>query len=275
MEEKYISAIDKIVRLCAQDPEFDNELRRRLNMEYNTNYITVDKNRFSNVEKYLGLDYYVDTQESNVDYSFVKNPAVRAQLISDNREMMRFRYGTRYHEIDFKEFCRYAHLQVEMLLNYYYDTINKSDLDSIKAHIMQYNKKAQGLGNVASLASISYNVKLWAFNMEHKIDYSLFENIRKVRNELSHRSIDDEQMEVETYQKYLTDLGFKLTNSGDLFINWKSPDDDLKLKGIYNTKLKNSDEYKRYEYIKWYISMPYDKIINGIKFLSSTIKSLI
>ena len=30
MEEKYISAIEKIVRLCEQDSEFDRELRKRL-----------------------------------------------------------------------------------------------------------------------------------------------------------------------------------------------------------------------------------------------------
>ena len=218
------------------------------------------------------MDYYVDSQNSTIDYSFVKVPAVSAQLISDNREMMRFRYGTRYHEINFKEFCRYAHLQSEMLLNYYYDIVNQSDMKSILTHIRKYNSTAFGLEKATSLASISYSVKLWAFNKEHKIDYILFENIRKVRNELSHRSIEEEQIEIRTYQNYLTGLGFKLNPSGEPRINWKKEGAD---NDLYNSKIKNSEEYKRYIFIVWCHSMPYDSIIDGLKTLSNIVSSSI
>lgn len=169
MDEKLKSTIDKIVQLSKQNPEFDAELRKRLDITSSAKSV-YDEERIVRIEKYLGLDFYVDTKTSNVDYSFIKLPDVKAQLISDNREMMRFRYGTRYHEIDFAEFCRYAHFQIEMLLNYYYDIANKSDLNSIKEQIKYYNPTAKGFEDSKSLGAISYNTKLWAFNNEHKIN---------------------------------------------------------------------------------------------------------
>lgn len=273
MDDKLKTTIDKILRLCAQNPEFDKELRRRLGLYSMASSLAINNTSIKNVEKYLGLDFYVDSQDSVIDYSSVVIPEVRAQLISDNREMMRFRYGTRYHKIDFKEFCRYAHLQSEMLLNYYYDIINHSDLKSIKTHIRQYNSKAIGLEDAVSLASISYTIKLWAFKNEHKIDYNLFENIRKVRNELSHRSIEEKQIEISTYQNFLKAMGFKLNTSGEPRINWKDNNFDNELKEIFNKKIRDSKEYKQYLYIVWYLSMPYDSIINGLKHLSNIVLS--
>lgn len=205
MDEKLKSTIDKIVQLSKQNPEFDAELRKRLEITSSAKSV-YDEERIVRIEKYLGLDFYVDTKTSNVDYSFIKLPDVKAQLISDNREMMRFRYGTRYHEIDFAEFCRYAHFQIEMLLNYYYDIANKSDLNSIKEQIKYYNPTAIGVENAKSLGAISYSTKLWAFNNEHKINRNLreiCENLRKVRNELSHRSVSEDKICIDSYQKHL------------------------------------------------------------------------
>ena len=166
MDENLKSTIDKIVQLSKQNQEFDTELRKRLKITSSAKSV-YDVERIANIEKYLGLDFYVDTKTSNVDYSFIKLPDVKAQLISDNREMMRFRYGTRYHKINFAEFCRYAHFQIEMLLNYYYNIANKSDLNSIKEQIKKYNqKKADDVEKANSLESISYSIKLWAFLTE-------------------------------------------------------------------------------------------------------------
>ena len=99
------STLDKVIRLARQNSEFDAELRKALMITAPSNQAKVDDSSLKHIEKYLGLDYYVDSQNSSVDYCFVDMADVRAQLISDNREMMRFRYGTRYHEIDLHEFC--------------------------------------------------------------------------------------------------------------------------------------------------------------------------
>ncbi|MGM9794970.1 MAG: hypothetical protein ACI3ZZ_01945 [Candidatus Aphodosoma sp.] len=119
MDEKYKVTIDKIEQLCAQNSEFDKELRKRLNVNSYTEVSSCVSGKVDKIEKYLGLDYLVDSQDSIIDYSFVNDKVVRNQLISDNREMLRFRYSTRYHEINFKEYCRFAHMQAEMLINYF------------------------------------------------------------------------------------------------------------------------------------------------------------
>lgn len=268
MDEKLRSTIDKIVRLCSQEPEFANELRKRLEINSSTAFETNSK--LKNVEKYLGLDYYIDSQDSTIDYSHIKKTDVKAQLISDNREMMRFRYGTRYHQIDFDEFCRYAHLQAEMLFNYYYDTLNNSDLAAIKTHIKLYNSKAS-IETAKTLADISFNVKLWAFNNEYKrqIDFALFDNLRKVRNELSHRSPEVDNFEIVKFQKSLRDMGLKMDKTGYLVINWKNRDAESEKKAI---GIKNSDDYKQYEFMIWYHSKNYDTIIENLATLSNVIR---
>jgi hypothetical protein len=134
MNEKLQSVLNKILQLTEQNSEFGVELRRKLGITSSvkaTSYPSGFDKRVEHIEKYLGLDYYVDGQPSLIDYSFVKETEIRAQLISDNREMMRHRYGTRFHIINFDEYCRYAHLQVEMLLNYYYDRVDNT-FDEIK-----------------------------------------------------------------------------------------------------------------------------------------------
>ena len=256
--------------MSEQNPEFDSELRKRLDITSSAKSV-YDEERIVRIEKYLGLDFYVDTKTSNVDYSFIKLPDVKAQLISDNREMMRFRYGTRYHEIDFAEFCRYAHFQVEMLLNYYYDIANKSDLNSIKGQIKYYNPKAKGLDDAKSLGAISYSTKLWAFNKEYRIDYNLYENLRKVRNELSHRSVSEDKISIDSYQKHLKEQGFPLNKKGDVSLNWKDKEADKELKELFNSQIKNSEDFKHYKYLIWYYATPFDDVVNGLNEIAGVI----
>ncbi len=163
MDEKLFSTLDKIQRLCSQNAEFDKELRKRLGMASSANVLSLDDKRIRKIEKYLGLDYSVDTLKSSIDYSFIEMDDVRNQLISDNREMMRFRYGTRYHEIDFDEFCRYALLQAEMLLNYYYDVVNHSDLGAIISHIKTYNTSAKNTRRCEDFKFHFFQCKIMGF----------------------------------------------------------------------------------------------------------------
>lgn len=274
MDEKLKSTIDKIVRLSKQNPEFDAELRKRLDITSSAKSV-YDEERIARIEKYLGLDFYVDTKTSNVDYSFIKLPDVINKLISDNREMMRFRYGTRYHEVDFAEFCRYAHFQVEMLLNYYYDIANKSDLNSIKEQIKYYNPTAVGVEKAKSLGAISYSTKLWAFNKEYRIDYNLYENIRKVRNELSHRSVSEDKISIDSYQKHLKEQGFPLNKKGDVSLNWKDKEADKELKELFNSQIKNSEDFKHYKYLIWYYATPFDDVVNGLNEIAGVICTLL
>ena len=260
--------------MSEQNPEFDSELRKRLDITSSAKSV-YDEERIVRIEKYLGFDFYVDTKTSNVDYSFIKLPDVKAQLISDNREMMRFRYGTRYYEIDFAEFCRYAHFQIEMLLNYYYDIANKSDLNSIKEQIKYYNPTAVGVEKAKSLGAISYSTKLWAFNKEYRIDYNLYENLRKVRNELSHRSVSEDKISIDSYQKHLKEQGLPLNKKGDVSLDWKDKEADKELKGLFNSQIKNSEDFKHYKYLIWYYATPFDDVVNGLNEIAGVICTLL
>ena len=274
MDEKLKSTIDKIVRLANQNTEFGEELRKRLGIASSATIVSsTETERIKRIEKYLGLDYDVDTRNSVVDYSFVKMPDVYSQLVSDNREMMRFRYGTRYHEIDFDEFCRYAHLQVEMLLNYFYDIKNNSDLQSIKDHIKRYNPGAK-IDTATTLSAIAFNVKLWAFSTEMHLENKLkdsFENLRMVRNELSHRSTIKNYFDVDDFNQKLKTFGIPLYNNG--MINWSLLKQDYIKKNIYDTKLK--DDYQKYTFMLWYPCQPFDDIIGNLNDFAKIIHSKI
>lgn len=272
MDEKLISTLGKILRLCNQNAEFDKELRKRLDMASSANALSLDVECIQKIEKYLGLDYSIDSLKSTIDYSFIQMDDVRNQLISDYREMMRFRYGTRYHKIDFDEFCRYALLQAEMLLNYYYDVINHSNLGAIFSHIKTYNAKAFISSDVKTLSSISFNVKLWAFKTEHYMEsplYTMLDNIRMVRNKLSHRSTIKTHFDMEAYQTELKGYGIPLYANG--FINTKVLKKDYVLKTIFDTRIDNTEQYKEYRFMLWYIPKPFESIINGIEKLSQLV----
>lgn len=58
------------------------------------------------IEKYLALDYTIDSVSERIDYSFVIDEVLRMKLVSDWREMLRYRCYVRKHKPDFMEFCR-------------------------------------------------------------------------------------------------------------------------------------------------------------------------
>lgn len=272
MDEKLTAVIDKVMQLARQNAEFDAMLRKKLGSTASAQFVS--DNRIKNIERYLGLDYYLDNIASIIDYSFVALPDVRAQLISDNREMLRFRYGTRYHKIDFFEFCRYAHLQAEMLLNYYYDVKFRSDLEAIKACVSEHNSYPVA-ANVKSLGAISYNNKLWAFHVRFKdrINVLLLNNICKVRNESSHRSMEQAALTTEKYRKRLESRGFSFRDSGWLNTQWPENEQGYRLQRIFESEIKTGDDYRRYCYLLWLNRQPYEEIVEGIKQLAAAVAS--
>lgn len=271
MDEKLKTTINKIVQLSKQNPEFDTELRRALGIGASANSALSSDKRIEHIEKYLGLDYYVDNQKSIIDYSFIQEPEVRAQLISDNREMMRFRYGTRYHAISFDEFCRYAHLQAEMLLNYFYDLKN-DNIKSVIAHIKKFNPTAN-LDTAKSLGSISYNSKLWAFKTEFNIDfkvYTILDYLRKVRNDSSHRSSEKEEKSIHDYRKQLVNMGMPLKQDGE--VDYYKLEDGSPKKILYSNMVNNKDWYKEYLYLIWLHNESYDSVVNVVEVLKHNVR---
>lgn len=272
MDEKLKATIQKIQLLAKQNPEFETEMR---NLFGSREVYAVDnkrnEERIQRIEKYLGLDYYVDDMQSVIDYSFVQDEVIRAQLISDCREMMRFRYGTRYHEILFEEYCRYAQLQAEMLLNYFYTIKDNGDLSKIKEHISQYNTLAN-ISDYKKLSAIAFNIKLWAFTSEFQLQiYDTFNNVREVRNEQSHRSSTG--FDFERYKKKLIDSNIPLYNNG--YVNFKELSKNMVLKNIFDSVFKGKDDYKQYLFQIWCKDKPYDSIIEALNILKNTVSNQI
>lgn len=152
------------------------------------------------IESYLSLDYDIDSR-SFPDYALVADETVRERLQADYREMLRFMFGTRNHRIDFPEFCRYATLQVELLVNYYYERKYDSDLERIKQAVVDGNKSVRNGETVyyfkpnektKDVADIGLKFKIQALQLQFGWQYTDIGgllNVTEVRNRQSHRSL--------------------------------------------------------------------------------------
>lgn len=257
--EKYKNLLDKIEQLTNTDPEFRKAMEERFGQ--NSIYL----NKIKQIEKYLGLDFSLDKIDSIIDYSFVDNEHVRLQLISDNREMLRYRYGTRSHKIDFLEFCRYAHMQAEMLVNYYFDKQYKGDIDKIAAAI-NYQYKTE----TTTLSSINYISKCIYIKKKFGIKGSNLENLAKARNIQSHRSVGNVEIDL-SYVEVIKKSGLYLNRDKDDF-DWFKIQTDAGQNNIYNSLYNKNEEYENYRINLWISKQPYDSVIYTLKILAEKIK---
>jgi len=135
-----------------------------------------------------------------IDYSFVQDEDVRNKLFADCLEMSKYRYGKINNHINFEEYCRYAIMQIELLFNYY---INIKDLESYfscynpRFDLKETHNRAEDLTLETKIISIQNQ-----FNIKGRTKNLLF-NIKKVRNNISHRSSYQEKKEDEILKRYL------------------------------------------------------------------------
>lgn len=260
-EEAIKSAVEKIRKLWNENPDFQKALCDAIGISANGS--GGSSAGLSNVEHYLGLDYEIDSQASTIDYSFVKDDRIRNLLQSDNREMMRFRHGTRGHKIDFESYCCYACLQAEMLLNYYFYTVNGDDEESILENIKMYNEKANAI-------SLSY--ELYAFTKQFDLPYSIYnsiDNVRKVRNTQFHRSKEKErEIDIDKKREELKMNGIPLSPNGTIAMK-KITNENIKRKA---DREKNTESYKRYLHQIWFVKHPFTEIHEALVALSSKVK---
>lgn len=273
MDEKILAAINKVKALAAQNPEFHQAMQNLFGNTGSASQCSDIDQRIGHIEKYLGLDFYVDSMKSIIDYSYIEDENIRTQLTSDNREMLRFRYGTRYHEILFEEFCRYALLQAEMLLNYYYSIKFPNDAEAAIKHIREQNPGAKIDENVSELLGISFNVKLWAFCDEFGLKRAKddFQYVREVRNRQSHRHPPEGHFfSLADYQQKLIRKGIKLRKDGSFDHNETKKDDAAY--AVYNNELKNTPQFKTYNFLIWMHRKPYDEVCSRLKGLSDAVR---
>jgi hypothetical protein len=226
-----------------------------------------NETKLNDIEKYLGLDYKLDSATPDIDFSFVKEESIKEQLSADYREMLRYRYGVRSHKIDFLEFCRYAMLQVEQLLNYYYQ--NKfSNNDDLIAYINE-NAPWANLAKIDNVKALSLAVKLSAFSKNIKKRFSdSLDFAREIRNEQSHRSTKEDINNITIFRKQLINMGLPLTRDGEVI--WTSIMDDCQLLAKYNSIDKN--KYWKYRYQLWRLREPFKDVSDAINETAMQIK---
>lgn len=219
------------------------------------------------IEKYLGLDYKLDTSEPMLDYSFIREDAVRECFEADCREMLRYRYGLRGHCIDFGEFCRFAQMQAERLLNLYYRT--KGTVAQIRDHIRTHNPKAMGLEKCETLESISYSIKMWAYRHEYadmEPALEILDKVRKVRNDSSHGSVRSAaEVFFQKHYAMLLEAGYPLRT--DCTVDWYAIKKDELKRAVYCNTIQNSVEHKHYIDLCWQRQQPFDEVVYALDML--------
>ena len=276
MDEKnrkeILNYIDKIEQYAKANPWLMDELRRRFRDNTKTGSII-------NIEKYLGLDYNIDSANSNIDYSFVSDTITLEQLISDNREMMRYRYGVRSHKIDFDEFCRFAHLQVESLVNYYYK-VTCDDFISAKNKILENNQNAKISDEYPQIESVAFAYKIKAcitelfppmqkggwFSKDGQFVFDNLSHVKEVRNTQSHRGKQNNyRIFIVNYQKKAKEFGLPWNEQRQNF-DWKLLMQNEQQQEIYDLIFKT--EQTQYVFCLWYLNKPFDDVIKAINQLT-------
>lgn len=155
------------------------------------------------ISSYLSLDYDLDSRDF-ADYSFIEDESIKATLLSDFREMLRYQYGTRSHKVDFAEFCRYAVMQIEMLVNYYFEKKYDSNLEDVITAILLTNPKFKRWDQLSQISDIPLKTKVYHIRHELNWDKALLSNILnaiEVRNNQSHRSLRVKKDLIQDYVK--------------------------------------------------------------------------
>lgn len=269
MDSKHAAVIEKIVLLCKQNSEVKAELCRRLSIETNNKLSNTDNQRLKNIEQYLALDFAIDSKAPSIDFSFVTDENVRLQLIADNREMYRYRYGTRSHKIDFSEFCKYAHFQLEALVNYRFIKAFGDDMAAIKDNIIKYNGSHSSEKDFNfGLLGIPCRTKFMTIINEYKDlknKVSLFNlyNVIIERNNINHRAGKNEHFDIDNFIKTLASNGLHVSSQGFL----KSGEIDQ------HPELK--DDYKKYKSALFRHNSPYNNIISELSQFADIVKNLL
>lgn len=234
--DKLLYLIDKIC-LDKENTWFKEKLRK---MMTEVEIKSVESNlQFDRIEKYLKIDGV-----EIIDYSDIANETIRTQLFRDCIEMSKYRLGKINDTINFDEYCRYAHLQAEELINFFYNEKFYENIEYIIQFIKKYNPLFNPYNSITSLNQINYSTKLSVFfesnelikgNFKATIDF-----LNHLRNELSHRNSLDKSNEDQILTQ-LVNKNIDVRNYWNYKENSKE-DNDLYNKGRF-IYLKRKQDY--------------------------------
>lgn len=216
------------------------------------------------ITSYLSLDFELDDKDFP-DYSFIDEEPVRESLLADFREMLRYQYGTRSHKIDFPEFCRFGVMQIEMLVNYFFEKKYQSDLNRVVHAIQLTNPKYYPGDYLSQISDIPLKTKVYRIRYELNWDNSTISPILngiEVRNRQSHRSLRLEKDKILEYEKRLKD--------GKV---WYYREDVPMFRKAVEQGVVSQDEMNEYKFQVWFENQPYNDIISSIRYLAESISS--
>ncbi len=234
--EKLLLLIDEI---CSQEENlwFKKSIENKYSNINNPDVL----NMLKNIQKYLMIDGV-----EVIDYSDIKNEIVRNQLFRDCIEMSKYRLGKINDTINFDEYCRYAHMQAEELLNYFYTEKFYGNMDFVQEFIVKYFPIYTVKSSIQSLNQISYLPKLSAFVKAYDLEKGSFKSIieflNNLRNEMSHRNSLEIHNE-DVIMKKILEKNINVQSSYFDYLNSSKQDIDLFKKGRF-IYLKRKQDYE-------------------------------
>lgn len=193
MEHNFEVALDNIIQLAKQNPEFNRELRKRLQTASSANVVS---NGSSVTEDVAAIRAALEIRaNTSINYAFVKEQRLWDQLIVDNLRMENASINLKDDEDHrFYIFCVNAFYQVENIINYFfykkYPVINDL-LNEIERATSLEKYPFKRKGNEKNVGDITIVNKINAFcNISFPNEKSFKINlnaIRMVRNEGAHR----------------------------------------------------------------------------------------
>lgn len=254
--EKLLLLIDEI---CSQEEYLWFKERLEIKFSGANNFNNPDiVNRLKAIQKYLMIDGI-----EVIDYSDIKNDMVRNQLYRDCIEMSKYRLGKINNVVSFDEFCRYAHLQAEEIINYFYTEKFYGNMDYIQEFILKYYPIYTVKTSIQSLNQINYLSKFSAFVKAYDLEKgpfkSIIEFLNSLRNEMSHRN----SLEIHNEDSIMSKVSEKnISVHSSYFDYFKSSKEDIEL-------------YKKGRYIYLKRKQDYHEITENLIFLKQAVVLLL
>ncbi|PSR04178.1 MAG: hypothetical protein BRD49_05960 [Bacteroidetes bacterium SW_10_40_5] len=172
-----------------------------------------------------------------IDYSEIDEDNIRLQLEKDCFEMGKIRLGKTEKDYSFLEVCKFAHFQIEALVNYFYRKISSNSIEKAKEMIDNYNSNFKDYG-YESIESIPVLSKFFALKEQLQIknqNFNVLRNIANVRNDIIHRNIEN-YIDFEKLKNEFSEINNKPPNS-------RTNKDKEILKDYYKEKFKREEKF--------------------------------
>lgn len=196
MDDNIKSVLHKVVQLTRQNPEFNTELRKALEITSSAIDVSIFNNSItrdiSSIREALEIRANV-----SISYGFVKEQRLRDQLIIDNLRMENAALKLKEPEAErFYSFCVNAFYQLENIVNYYFH-VTFPDIDELLTIIEKYTEeeksndfkfKRNGREKNVSDIPIAHKINALCNIFFHGDKFKMtLGQLRQVRNEGEHR----------------------------------------------------------------------------------------